>query len=192
MESSHMNDAIRERLKRISVLVCDVDGTLTNGTVTFTAGGDELKSFCVHDGLGIALAILNGLEVVFMTGRTSVIVERRAAELGVSRVMQGVSDKRVAIESLMSSMNTDADSIAYIGDDLNDIPAMRQAGFVFAVSDACDFVRSDADYVLTKRGGDGAVREAIEIILDARIGMVEVNNQYIGGLSANKTKPIAQ
>ena len=192
MESFRMTSALRQRLQDVQVLVCDVDGTLTDGSVTFTANGDEHKTFNVHDGLGISVAIRHGLNIVFMTGRRSQMVERRATELGVTVVFQGIANKREAIETMANSMNLTMDAIAYIGDDLNDIPAMEQAGFVFAVNDASEYVRGNADYVVSKRGGHGAVREAIELILDAKIGMATVIDEYIKRANSMAIKPFAQ
>jgi len=187
-----MTNATTQRLLEIRVLVCDVDGTLTDGSVTFTATGDEQKTFNVHDGLGISMAQRHGLDIVFMTGRSSEMVERRATELGVSIVLQGISNKRDAIDALAKSMNLHMDKIAYVGDDLNDIPAMVRAGFVFAVNDACEFVRRNADYVLSKRGGHGAVREAIELVLDAKVGLATVIEQYISSAEKLSIKPVVQ
>jgi 3-deoxy-D-manno-octulosonate 8-phosphate phosphatase (KDO 8-P phosphatase) len=192
MESFRMTSAMTQRLQSVRVLVCDVDGTLTDGSVTFTATGDELKTFNVHDGLGISVALRQGLEIVFMTGRRSQMVERRATELGVTVVLQGIANKRDAIEAMAVSMNLAMDAIAYIGDDLNDIPAMERAGFVFAVNDACEFVCRNADHVLSKGGGHGAVREAIELILDAKVGLATVIDQYIKSAYTMLNKPIAQ
>lgn len=192
MESFRMTSSVTQRLQGVRVLVCDVDGTLTDGSVTFTATGDEQKTFNVHDGLGISLALRHGLEIVFMTGRRSQMVERRAKELGVAIVLQGISNKRDAIESLAVSINLTMDAIAYVGDDLNDVPAMERAGFVFAVNDACEFVRRNADYVLSKGGGHGAVREAIDLILDAKVGLATVIDQYIKSAYTMVNKPIAQ
>ena len=192
MESFRMTSALRQRLQGVQVLVCDVDGTLTDGSVTFTANGDELKTFNVHDGLGISVAIRHGLNIVFMTGRRSQMVERRATELGVTVVFQGIANKREAIETMANSMNLTMDAIAYIGDDLNDIPAMEQAGFVFAVNDASEYVCGNADYVVSKRGGHGAVREAIELILDAKIGMATVIDEYTKTANSMAIEPFAQ
>ena len=187
-----MTSALRQRLQSVRVLVCDVDGTLTDGSVTFTATGDELKTFNVHDGLGISVALRHGLEIVFMTGRRSQMVERRAKELGVTVVSQGISNKRDAIEAMSVSMNLAMDAIAYIGDDLNDVPAMERAGFVFAVNDACEFVCRNADHVLSKGGGHGAVREAIELILDAKVGLATVIDEYIKSAYTTANKSIMQ
>jgi 3-deoxy-D-manno-octulosonate 8-phosphate phosphatase (KDO 8-P phosphatase) len=192
MESFHMNSVMQHKLAGIEVLICDVDGTLTDGSVTFTSDGSELKTFNVHDGLGIALALRNGLDIVFMTGRQSEMVTRRAKELGVKTVLQGIANKRDAIDSLISAKNLSFEAIAYIGDDLNDIPAMQRVGLVFAVQDANEYVCRQATIVLNKCGGRGAVREAIELILDAKVGMRTVVDQYITSSRDAASKPIQQ
>jgi 3-deoxy-D-manno-octulosonate 8-phosphate phosphatase (KDO 8-P phosphatase) len=192
MELSRMNSALEHRLQAIQMLVCDVDGTLTDGSVTLSYDGGELKTFNVHDGLGIALAIRNGLDVAFMTGRNSLMVERRAKELGVTTVLQGISNKRDAVDALAIVKELNLDAVAYIGDDINDLPAMERVGLVFAVQDASEFVCRKADCVLTKRGGHGAVREAIELILDAKFGMGTVVETYIAASQQKTSKPVGQ
>jgi len=187
-----MNSALQRKLAGIEMLICDVDGTLTDGSVTFTADGCEHKTFNVHDGLGIALALRHGLDIVFMTGRQSEMVTRRANELGVKTVLQGIANKRDAIDGLISAKNLGFETIAYVGDDLNDLPAMERVGLVFAVQDANEYVRHKAAIVLNKCGGHGAVREAIELILEAKIGMGTVVDQYIASSRDAASKPIQQ
>jgi 3-deoxy-D-manno-octulosonate 8-phosphate phosphatase (KDO 8-P phosphatase) len=187
-----MNSAVQLKLAGVEVLICDVDGTLTDGAVTFTSDGCEHKTFNVHDGLGIALALRNGLDIVFMTGRQSEMVTRRAKELGVKTVLQGIANKRDAINALATVKNLNMDAVAYIGDDLNDLPAMERVGLVFAVQDANEYVCRQATIVLNKCGGRGAVREAIELILDAKVGMRTVVDQYIAGSREPASNPIQQ
>jgi 3-deoxy-D-manno-octulosonate 8-phosphate phosphatase (KDO 8-P phosphatase) len=187
-----MNNSFQHKLAGVEVLICDVDGTLTDGSVTFSSDGTDHKTFNVQDGLGISLAIRHGLDIVFMTGRMSETVTRRAAELGVTTVLQGISNKRDAIDELATVKNLNMDAVAYIGDDLNDLPAMERVGLVFAVHDANEYVCRQATFVLNKCGGRGAVREAIELILDAKIGMGTVVDQYVAGSRNAGTKPIKQ
>lgn len=192
MELSRMNSSFQRKLAGIEVLICDVDGTLTDGSVTFSSDGSEYKTFNVHDGLGIALAIRHGLDIVFMTGRISEMVSRRAAELGVTTVLQGISNKRDAIDALAIVKELNLDAVAYIGDDLNDLPAMECVGLVFAVHDASEHVCRQSNFVLNKCGGHGAVREAIELILDAKVGMDTVVKTYIAAAKQNTSKPVKQ
>jgi 3-deoxy-D-manno-octulosonate 8-phosphate phosphatase (KDO 8-P phosphatase) len=156
-----------ERLAKIKLLVSDVDGTLTEGSMVFLGGG-QVKLFHVHDGLGIRLARNYGLDVAIVTGNVSEAVTERAATLGLDRVYQGVRHKSAIIDRMAAETGLSRDEIAYIGDDLNDLPAFERAGFRIAVADATEEVRNQADMVTGRRGGRGAVREAIEAILKAR------------------------
>jgi 3-deoxy-D-manno-octulosonate 8-phosphate phosphatase (KDO 8-P phosphatase) len=143
----------------------DVDGTLTDGTITYGDDGGETKSFHARDGAGIHLLKVAGIEAAIVTGRTSAAVTRRAAELGIREVVQGVTDKATAVRALRTQRNFQAGEVAYVGDDLSDLLAMREAGFSAAPADAATEVRGIATFVCTKAGGRGAVREAIEALL---------------------------
>ena len=149
----------------IKALILDVDGVLTDGSIIYDSEGREIKCFNTKDGHGIKMAQRAGLKVVIMTGRKSSPVSRRAEELGVEIVLQGVKDKASALEALLSEQGWKAEEIAYVGDDLPDLPAMSRAGLSIAVSDAAVEVIQAADHVTTLPGGRGAVREAIELIL---------------------------
>lgn len=162
-----MNPDLAKRLSGIKLLVSDVDGTLTEGSMVFLGGG-QVKLFHVHDGLGIRLARNYGLDVAIVTGNVSQAVTERAATLGLERVHQGVRHKSAVIDQMASEAGLSREEIAYIGDDLNDLPAFDRVGFRIAVGDAVEEVRSQADMVTARRGGKGAVREAIEAILKAR------------------------
>lgn len=154
----------------------DVDGVLTDGTITWgsfeSAPGDspfvELKSFNVRDGLGIGTARVAGLDVAWVTGRVSNIVQRRAEELGVREVVQRARDKRAALHEIAARLGMGQEQVLYIGDDLNDLPAFQAAGVRVAVADASPMVRDAADWITDARGGDGAVREVIEAVLQAQ------------------------
>ncbi len=158
------------RLARVRLLVLDVDGTLTDGGVIYDAAGNEAKRFHIHDGLGIVLAAFVGLRVAWMTGRTSSLVERRARELGIpaNLLLQGVRDKGFALVALAARLQVPPDAVAYMGDDLNDLPALRIAGLALAPANAVAEVAAAAHLVTPRAGGDGAVRDAIEAILKAR------------------------
>lgn len=153
--------------QNIKMLVCDVDGTLTDGSIYYGDGGVESKAFSVKDGLGIRLAIESGLDVVWLTGRNSAAVARRAAELGVE-VAQGAGNKDTGLREIAVAHQLLLEEIAYIGDDLNDIPALAIAGLPIAVAGSADPVIALALHVTTAPGGYGAVREAIERILAAQ------------------------
>lgn len=151
----------------IRLFVMDVDGTLTDGTITYAADGLELKSFHARDGAGIKLLPEAGIEPAIVTGRTSEAVARRAKELGIRTVVQGVgaSDKRAIVDGIREKAGLTWDEVAFIGDDLTDIPPMRAAGFSAAPADAAPEVKRIADHICEARGGRGAVREAIEALL---------------------------
>ena len=155
------------RLTQIKMLVSDVDGVLTEGTIYYGAADIEMKAFNIKDGLGIRLAGWAGLPVVWLTGRCSDAVRRRAAELQVP-VQQGVGDKAAGLRAIAAAHGCTLEEIAYLADDLNDLPALRLAGFPVAVADAVPEVRAIAAYTTQAPGGRGAMREVIEYILRAQ------------------------
>lgn len=157
-----------EAARRLRLLALDVDGVLTDGRIVYGNDGEELKAFSIKDGLGIKLAQRAGLQVAIITGRSSGIVARRAAELGIDLVVQGREDKLVALQELCASLGITPGECAYMGDDLPDLAAIRAAGLGLTVSDAAAPVLEAADWVSARAGGEGAVREACELILAAR------------------------
>lgn len=157
-----------ERCARIEMLVLDVDGVLTDGRIVYTDAGAELKAFHVRDGSGLKLWTTQGKKAGIITGRRSTIVERRAKELGVTAVIQGADDKKAALAQMLKSLGVTAETTCAIGDDIVDLPMLRAAGLAVAVADACPEAKEDADYVTQARGGRGAVREVVELILRAQ------------------------
>jgi len=151
--------------QQIRLLVLDVDGVLTDGRIVIDATGMETKRFHVRDGLGIQLWRLLGYEVAIITGRSSTSVQHRATELGIRHVFQGVSDKVAVFGELLKDLDLQASQAAVMGDDLPDLPMLRVAGYPMAVADASEAVRDTAEFVTTRPGGCGAVREAIEHLL---------------------------
>lgn len=156
---------VEARAKDIKALILDVDGVLTDGKVVFLPNGAEGKTFHVRDGLGIQLAQVGGLSVAFLSGRDSEAVRRRASELGVEHVHLGIADKLAGFEGLLTQLKLQASEVAYVGDDLPDLPLLDRAGLGFAVADAAPELRAAADIVLRSGGGEGAVREACEQLL---------------------------
>lgn len=150
----------------IELIVLDVDGTMTNSHITYSEAGDEIKSFNVKDGLAIASWRKLGKKVAIITGRSSKIVERRATELRIEHFYQGVHNKREVLESLLNKLDLTMENVAAIGDDLNDLTMLRAAKRSYVPVDAVPYVAKEADVVLTKKGGDGAVREMIEELID--------------------------
>jgi len=151
----------------IRLLVLDVDGVLTDGGIYYGNGGEELKRFSIKDGLGVKLLQHSGIGVAIITGRSSNLVERSAAELGIQEVIQGREDKREALVELCGRLALTPAQCAYMGDDLPDLGAIRAAGIGMSVADGSETVRAAADWVAERKGGDGAVREAAEYLLRA-------------------------
>lgn len=152
----------------MKALLLDVDGVLTDGRVTYLPDGGEGRTFHVRDGLGLQLLSAAGIAVGFLSGKSSEVVQRRGEELGVDLLMLGIDDKVTAFEQATQKLGVTDEEIAYIGDDLPDLPLIRKAGLGFAVADSCSEVRAAARIVLRANGGQGAVREACERILKAK------------------------
>ncbi len=150
----------------IKLLLLDVDGTLTDGKIAYTSSGEELKSFCVKDGLAIASWIRLGGKVAIITGRDSKIVAKRAKELGVEFLYQGVKDKAKKVEDILKSSNLTWDNVAAIGDDLNDVSMLKRAKLSFAPANCSSYIKNYVNIVLKNSGGNGAAREMIEYILE--------------------------
>ena len=149
----------------IRLLLLDVDGVLTDGSIIYSDSGEELKRFHVRDGSGLKLWQSAGMHAAILSGRSSPAVVRRAAELGVSPVLQGRSDKLAALREILAMTDFTAAQVCAIGDDLQDLPVLNAVGMAIAVADACWEVRMAAQYVTMVPGGHGAVRDAIEWLL---------------------------
>ena len=149
----------------IQLLILDVDGTLTKGAITYTVNGDEIKSFDVKDGLAISSWIKLGFDIAIVTGRDSAIVKRRAEELGVKYIFQGIKDKYSLLLGICEDFGLGFDDIAAMGDDLNDLKMLKSVGKSFAPADAYAYVKENVNVVTMAKGGEGAAREAIEILL---------------------------
>jgi len=157
-----------DRSRPIQLLLSDVDGVLTDGGVIFDNGGIEIKRFHIRDGLAIKLWQQAGRKFGLVTGRASHIVQLRAGELGVELVRQGVDDKLAAVKQIMAEYRLSPQQVAFIGDDLPDLPVLRYVGFGAAVRDACDEMLAAAHYVTAAPGGTGALREVVELLLKAQ------------------------
>jgi len=156
-----------EAARRVRLVAMDVDGVLTGGEIIYGPGG-EWKIFSVKDGHGFRLAARGGLKTAIVTGRRSDVVLQRARELGVSAVVQGATHKGRVLDAICGRTGVRPAEVSYIGDDLVDLPAMRRVGFPVAVADAAEEVKAAALWVTGRRGGGGAVREVIELILKAQ------------------------
>jgi len=160
-----MNDKPPVNLAEIKMLMMDVDGVLTDGTVIINTDGTESKRFSLLDGHGIKMLHRAGFASAIVSGRKSETTIVRARQLDIKHVLQGYTNKLPAFESLLAETGLTAEQIAYIGDDLLDLPLVRRSGFGVAVANAVDELKQDADFVTTRPGGCGAVREVIEHIL---------------------------
>jgi 3-deoxy-D-manno-octulosonate 8-phosphate phosphatase (KDO 8-P phosphatase) len=156
------------RAARIKLVAFDIDGVMTDGGLHYTDDGHELKTFNVQDGLGIVMLKRAGFAVAIITGRTSNVVACRARDLGVEHVFHGVGDKRAVSASLLEKLGLQWDELAFMGDDLIDLPAMSLCGLAIAPANARPIVKERAHAVTEASGGKGAVREAIEFILAAQ------------------------
>jgi len=163
---------VLRRARDISVLLMDVDGTLTPGYVCLQSFPDnsvaEMKVFHAHDGAGVKLAGIMGIRTGLITGRDSVANARRAREMGMEFVIQGQPKKLESYKAILTRAGVTDDEVAYIGDDLPDLPLLRRAGLAVAVANAVFEVKKAAHYVTVARGGEGAVREVVELILKAK------------------------
>lgn len=177
-----------DRARRIKVLLFDVDGVLTNGDITIIPGpdgkGTEVKSFSAHDGMGISLARLAGLKIGFVTKRNSQVVAIRARDLKIDHVYQGQSHKIDALNQILRDEACTAEEVAYVGDDIIDLPVMRVVGLAIGVANARPQVKAMAHYITANAGGLGAGRDAIDFILTARGVLEEIVEQYLDPRSA--------
>ena len=166
------------RARGIRLLLLDVDGVLTDGTITYTHGGGESKSFHTQDGFGLRLLQEGGMEVGLITARTSEAVSRRAADLKIKYVYQGTYTKEEVYEEILQASGLRPPQTAYMGDDWLDLPILSRAGFSAAPFNAVQEVRRRVDYVTAASGGYGAVREVCELILEARGELANLLRRY--------------
>jgi 3-deoxy-D-manno-octulosonate 8-phosphate phosphatase (KDO 8-P phosphatase) len=156
------------RAKGLKLFLLDVDGILTDGTITYTHEGNEIKSFHTRDGLGIRLLMESGLEVGLITARESEAVNRRVQDLGIKYVFQKAKNKLVIFENLLKELDLKPSEVGYMGDDWLDLPLLVRVGFAATVEDAVPEVLQVAHYVTKRKGGRGAVREVCDLILEAK------------------------
>lgn len=159
---------ILAKAARIKLVIFDVDGVLTDGSLFVGDDGQEYKAFNSRDGHGIKMLMKHGVDVAIITGRTSKVVEHRVANLGIVHVYQGAHNKRTCFNELVSKVGIDPQDIAYVGDDVVDLPVMTQVGFAIAVQDAHPFVKQHAHWQTPNSGGRGAARDVCELLLEAR------------------------
>ena len=175
-----MNPGTSEtNLSEIKLLLLDVDGVLTRGTITYTDTGEQIKQFSVKDGLGIRLLMDEGVDVGIVTGRTSKALLHRCRDLGIQLIFDGVKDKSAVIRQIAEKTGIDTAHMAFVGDDLIDLPAMKHVGTSICVADASEDIKPHAHFVTEKRGGHGAVREVCEKILKAKGVWGTILNKYL-------------
>jgi len=176
-----MKNTVAHLAKEIKLIIFDVDGVLTDGSLFFDNQGQEYKAFNSLDGHGIRLLLENDVEVALITGRESNLVLKRAENLRLSPelIYQGYRDKLPAFTDLLKKTGFDKKNIAYVGDDVIDLPIMSQVGFSVAVGNAHWFVKKHADFVCKETGGKGAAREVCELILDSQGKLESLYNDYL-------------
>lgn len=159
---------LREKASKIKFLLLDVDGVLTDGKIIIDSNGVETKAFHIHDGHGIYLLKKTGIEVGIISGRSSKAVEYRAKELNINEVHQNIHDKLMVYEDIKRRYNLRDEEVAFMGDDLIDLPLLRTVGLSATVSDAIEEVKNAVDMITERRGGEGAVREIIDFIIKTK------------------------
>ena len=179
-------ESLTASLQKIKLLALDVDGVLTDGSIYISPAGEVFKGFNAKDGMGISCALRSGLQIAVITGRQSPIVERRCEELGITLLQQGVKDKRLALQQMAQKLGLVREEIAYMGDDLNDVPAFKASGLNLVPADAAIEVMAVADIITKASGGRGAVREAITMILAAQDNWNVIVNSYLNAGQGDK------
>ena len=168
----------RKKLKSVKLLMLDVDGVLTDGKIIYNDRGEEIKAFNVRDGHGLKLLMRAGIEIALITGRKSRVVLHRARDLGIKKVYQGVINKIEIYEKILKEKKLKDINVGFVGDDLVDIPVLKRVGFSAAVGDAIPEVKKVVDYVASKRGGEGAVREICELLLKVQNKWEGITERY--------------
>lgn len=170
---------LNDRAKSIKLVIMDVDGVLTDGRIVYDNFGDELKSFDVQDGLGAVLLSWAGIKTAIVTARKSRIVRRRAKETKVAHLYMHVTDKINIYYKLLKKYSLGHENVCCIGDDLNDMPMMKKAGFAVAVPNAVDQIKQSAHYITERHGGRGAVREVSELILKSQGKWEDITRRWL-------------
>jgi len=177
MKPQYPEDLMR-KAKDIKLVICDVDGVLSNGQVIIGNQGEELKTFNIKDGLGLKSLMQHQINVAIITGRRSEIVEKRCRELSITHCYQGQSNKIAAYEELCQSLSLAPSQVCHIGDDLPDLPLMQRSGLGVTVADGHWFVKQHADWTTQNNGGFGAVREVSDLILESKGLLYEYHQEF--------------
>ncbi|MFH1359894.1 MAG: HAD hydrolase family protein [Candidatus Omnitrophota bacterium] len=178
LKQDWFDDTMNEAIKKIKVLVCDVDGVLTDAKITLDSRGQEIKSFDIYDGFALVLAKRVGIKTAFLTGRYSKVVNVRAKGLKIDKVYQNADPKIGAYQKLLRYFKVKDENVCFIGDDLIDLQILKRVGFAVCVANACQEAKKEADYITLRKGGEGAVREVVELILKAQGKWQKVIERY--------------
>jgi 3-deoxy-D-manno-octulosonate 8-phosphate phosphatase (KDO 8-P phosphatase) len=173
-----MDEETKKKIQKVRLLMLDVDGVLTDGRIIMNDAGQESKHFDVKDGHGLKLIMRYGIDVLLVTGRSSSVVTHRANDLGIREVFQGILNKKEFFQQFIQERGLNPEEIAYIGDDVVDIPLLKRSGFAVAVKDAVAEVKNIADFITENPGGRGAVREVCDLILRVQGKWGEVALRY--------------
>ena len=173
-----VDEKLMRKIRGICLMILDVDGVLTDGRIIMDDAGRETKHFDVKDGHGIKMLIRYGVDIILLTGRRSPVVEFRARDLGISEVHQGIHNKVAVFDDILQKRMLDREQVAFMGDDIVDIPLLKRVGFSVAVADASEEVIRCVDYVTIKSGGKGAVREVCDLILRSQDKWTDVAQKY--------------
>ena len=171
---------VQQKAAKIKLLICDIDGVFSDGSVYMSNAGEELKAFNTKDGFGLKALMKTGVEVAVITGRESKIVQNRMTSLGVQHIFQGMETKLIGYNELRQLLNVAPYEVAFIGDDFPDVPVMQEVGLSVSVADAHPYVKEIADYVTVTPGGKGAVRELTDLIIMAQQGESFITQHFEG------------
>jgi len=174
-----MMQGVIDKARDIRCLICDVDGVLTDGRIYLSANGDEMKVFHAHDGMGIKMLQHAGIEVAIISARFSQLIQDRMTELGIRHIYQGDINKRESFATIREALQLENHQIAYIGDDIVDLPCIRTAGLGIAVPNAMPILFEHADWQTQAPGGHGAVRETAELLLSAQNKLTTVHESFL-------------
>ena len=170
---------LSEKVKRIKLLILDVDGVLTDGRIIYDSGGRDMKFFDVHDGLGVYLLRKAGIPTILITAKGSRAIKPRARDMQVEEVFENISPKTAVLDKVLKKYKLSSDEVCFVGDDLVDLCLMKKVGFPIAVFNAATEIKEVATYVTFKQGGRGAVREVAELILKAQGKWEELVGLYV-------------
>ncbi len=174
----NMEDSILMKAKKVRLLLLDVDGVLTDGKITYNSAGEDMKSFDVHDGLGVYVLRKCGIKTILITAKGSRAIDPRAQDMQVEEVFKDVSPKTSVLDKILEKYNVDSSEVCFVGDDLVDLGIMKKVGFPVAVFNAVLEIRQIASYITFREGGRGAVREVAELILKSQGKWQEVIQNY--------------